>query len=76
MFKFSFKSLKNIECGYAPDSNAGNILVEIIVRDQICLIFQAQYMNFDQIGGTLCLHDWNSARSSFIRGSLISLMVV
>ena len=41
MFKFSFKSLKNIECGYARDPNAGNILAERIVRDQICLICQA-----------------------------------
>ena len=50
MFKFSFKSLKNIECGYAHDSNAGNILAKMIVRDHICLTFQALYANFDQKG--------------------------
>ena len=50
LFKFSFKSLKNIECGLAHDSNAGNILAEIIVRDHICLIFKALYANFDQKG--------------------------
>ena len=44
------KSLKNIECGLARDSNAGNMLAEMFVRDQIYLIFQAQYANFDQKG--------------------------